>query len=103
MSRISIPRARRTLQITLGVVWLLDAALQFQPFMFGRGFATEILKPTAEGNPHFVAGPVLWSAHVVLAHPQLWNALFAVTQLLLALGLFWRRSVKFALAGNVVW
>jgi hypothetical protein len=103
MSRISVPRARRTLQLALGVVWLLDAALQFQPFMFGRGFATDILKPTAEGNPHLVAQPVIWSADVVLAHPQLWNTVFALTELLLALGLFWRRSVKVALVGTVVW
>jgi hypothetical protein len=85
------------------MVWLLDAALQFQPFMFGRGFANEILKPTAEGNPHLIAQPVLWSAHVVLAHPVLWNTIFALTQLVLALGLFWRRSVKIALAGTVCW
>ena len=103
MSRISIPQARRTLQVALGTVWLLDAALQFQPFMFGRGFANEILKPTAEGNPHLIAQPVLWSAHAVLEHPVLWNTTFALTQLVLALGLFWRRSVKIALAGTVVW
>lgn len=96
-------QARRRLQIALGVVWLLDAALQFQPFMFGRGFALEILKPTAQGNPSLIGRPVIWSAHVVLAHPQLWNTIFALTQLLLALGLFWRRSVKLALAGTVVW
>jgi hypothetical protein len=103
MSRISIAKARRVLQVALGVVWLLAAALQFQPFMFGRGFALEILKPTAAGNPSFVARPVLWAAHVVLFHPQFWNTIFALTQLLLALGLFWRRSVKLALAGTVVW
>jgi hypothetical protein len=85
------------------MVWLLDAALQFQPFMFGRGFANEILKPTAEGNPHLIAQPVLWSARLVLEAPALWNTTFALTQLLLALGLFWRRSVKIALVGTVVW
>lgn len=103
MSRISIAQARRSLQVALGVVWLLDAALQFQPFMFGRGFALEVLKPTAAGNPSLVARPVVWSTQVVLAHPELWNTIFALTQLLLAVGLFWRRSVKAALAGTVVW
>jgi hypothetical protein len=71
--------------------------------MFGRGFALEILKPTTAGNPSVVARPVLWSAGVVLVHPQFWNTVFALTQLLLALGLFWRRSVKPALAGTVAW
>jgi hypothetical protein len=103
MSRITILQARRRLQVVLGVVWLLDVALQFQPFMFGRGFANEILKPTAGGNPHLIAQPVLWSAHLVLAHPVFWNTVFALTQLVLALGLFWRRSVKLALVGTVAW
>jgi hypothetical protein len=103
VSRITLPQARRRLQVVLGVLWLLDAALQFQPFMFRHGFADEILKPTAEGNPHLVAQPVLWSAHVVLEHPALYNTLFALGQLLLALGLFWRRSVKVALVGTVGW
>jgi hypothetical protein len=103
MRRISLGQARRALQVALGVVWILAAALQFQPFMFSHGFALEILKPTAEGNPWWVARPVLWSAGVVLAHPVFWNTMFALTQLLLGLGLFWRRTVKVALAGTVVW
>lgn len=94
---------RRTLQVALGLVWLLDAALQFQPFMFGRGFATQVIAPTAQGNPAVIANPIVWSAHVVLAHPVLWNALFATAQLLLALGLFWRPTVKLALASSMVW
>jgi hypothetical protein len=103
MSRVSVAEARRALQVALGVVWLLAATLQFQPFMFERGFALEILKPAAVGNPAFVARPASWAAGVVLAQPQLWNTLFALAQLSLALGLFWRRSVKVALAGTVIW
>ena len=33
-----VVRTQRVLQIVLGLFWLLDAALQFQPFMFGQGF-----------------------------------------------------------------
>lgn len=47
---------RRRLQIALAVLWLLDAALQYQPFMFSREFATQVLAPTAEGNPAPVGG-----------------------------------------------
>jgi hypothetical protein len=39
---------RRRLQLTLGVLWLLDAALQYQPYMFSRAFATQTLAPTAQ-------------------------------------------------------
>jgi hypothetical protein len=37
----------RRLQVALGLIWLLDAALQYQPFMFGRGFATDVVLPSA--------------------------------------------------------
>ena len=54
--------ARRGLQIALGLVWLLDACLQLQPYMFGRAFATQMLAPASAGNPAVLAarpfGPV---------------------------------------------
>lgn len=41
---------RRGLQIVLGLLWLCDAALQFQPFMFGPGFASDVLGEAADGQ-----------------------------------------------------
>jgi len=94
---------RRGLQIGLGVVWLLDAALQFQPYMFGRAFAAQVLAPTAAGSPAAVASPVLWASHLVEHSPAVWNSLFALAQLAIAVGLLWRPMVKAALAGSIVW
>ena len=94
---------RRRLQLTLGVLWLLDAALQYQPYMFSRAFATQTLAPTAQGNPAPVARSITWSAGLIDDHVVVANAVFATVQLLLALGLFWRRTVKAALVGSVVW
>jgi hypothetical protein len=95
--------ARRWLQILLGMVWLLDAALQFQPYMFSRGFPTGIIQPTAAGNPALIARPILWSAHLMAQHIVFCNALFAVTQLAIAAGLFFGRTVRLALAGSIAW
>ena len=53
---------RRRLQLTLGVLWLVDAALQYQPYMFSRAFATQTLAPTAQGDPAPVARPIAWAA-----------------------------------------
>jgi hypothetical protein len=94
---------RRTLQIALGVIWLLDAALQYQPYMFTRGFVTDVIQSTAAGNPAFVARPVTWSAGLMLHHIVVANAIFATLQLLLAVGLLWRPAVRLALAGTIVW
>jgi hypothetical protein len=37
--------------ILMGMVWLLDAALQFQPYMFSRDFAIKIIEPPRRGTP----------------------------------------------------
>jgi len=94
---------RRGLQIALGLIWLLDAALQYQPYMFTRAFGREVIAPTAEGSPAFIAGPVSWAARLIAQHPAAWNAGFATIQLLLAVGLLWRPTVRLALAASVAW
>jgi hypothetical protein len=94
---------RRCLQITLGVLWLADGALQLQPFMFGRGFVNQILVPAYMGSPAGVTGPALAFIRLVLHAPAAWNAAFAITQLLLGAGLLWRPAVRAALAGSVFW
>src|SRR5580658_2379200 len=97
-----VPDQRRRLQLALGVIWLLDAMLQFQPFMFGRRFG-QMLAASAHGNPTVVAGPVTWSAAIISHHVAVLNAIFAVTQLLLGLGIAWRPTVRLALAASVAW
>jgi hypothetical protein len=103
---VAVPRARitrRHLQIALGLLWLLDGALQLQPFMLGTGFANQILAPTAAGQPHWVAGPVLWAAKIIAAHPVAWDVPFAAIQLLIGVGLLVPRTVRLALAVSIAW
>jgi hypothetical protein len=95
--------ARRVLQILLGLVWLLDAALQFQPYMFSGAFVTKTIEPVAAGNPALIAGPILWSAHLMAHRIVICNAAFAAIQLAIAIGLFVRPAVRLALAASIVW
>jgi len=94
---------RRGLQITLGLLWLLDAALQYQPAMFGHVFPDTVLAPSAVGQPAFVSGPVLTTTHLMASHVAIWNALFATIQLALAAGLLFRSTTRAALAGSIAW
>ncbi len=94
---------RRGLQITLGILWLLDGVLQLQPFMFGSGFAGQVLAPAGDGQPGWVAAGVHWMAGLVGAHPALWNAVFAIIQLALGVGLLIRPLVRIALAASIGW
>ncbi|MFC1415831.1 hypothetical protein [Streptacidiphilus cavernicola] len=94
---------RRHLQIALGVLWLLDGALQLQPYMFTEGFAHQILDPAATGQPAAVAAAVHWAAHMIAAAPVLLNTGFALGQLLLGAALLWARTARWALAASIAW
>lgn len=97
------PAPARSLQVALGAMWLLDGALQLQPFMFRHAFATQIIEPNAAGQPGIVGEPILWMAHHVASHAVLFNSFAAVVQVLIGIGLIWRRTVKIALLGSFAW
>jgi hypothetical protein len=93
----------RDLQIVLGLLWVLDGALQAQPFMFTKAFATQLIAGVGQGQPGFVSGPVHLGSVVIGANPVLWNVLFAAIQLLLGIGLLVPRTARFALAASIGW
>jgi hypothetical protein len=95
--------SRRGLLIGLGLIWVLDGALQYQPSMFTRAFAEQIIAPVGAGNPGWVAGPVAWTAAQISQHLLLANATFATLQLAIGLGILWPRSTRLALAVSVPW
>lgn len=101
--RLHATITRRDLQVALGVLWLLDAALQAQSFMFTRGFATQVIAPVGQGQPWFVSAPVHWVSTVIAAHPVAWNVPFAGIQLLLGVGLLVRRTARLTLAASIAW
>jgi len=94
---------RRGLQLALGSLWLLDAALQFQPYMFTHAFARDVILPTGNGQPAIVAIPVHFAGHLIVAHPAASNTVFALVQLALAVGLFLRRTNQVALFASIGW
>ncbi len=95
----------RSLQLVLATAWLLDGVLQLQPVMFSRGphGLSAMLAGTAAGNPEPVASSITWLAGVVGHHSAPADLAFATVQILLGLGIAWRRSVKAALAASVPW
>jgi hypothetical protein len=96
------PDFRRLLQLAVAGLWLLDGVLQYQAFMFSKGFS-DMLAHSASGNPGVVARPITWNATLVGHHLALVNAVFATVQLLLGIGIAWRPTVRVALAASVAW
>jgi hypothetical protein len=98
----AVPDARRKLQLALAGIWLLDAILQFQAFMFSKGFA-QMLAATAPGNPRFIADPISWAARIISDHGTATNAVFALIQLLIGLGIALRPTTRIALGASMAW
>jgi hypothetical protein len=94
--------ASRTIQTALGVIWLLDGGLQFQSFMYGKGFI-QMLTTNAVGQPGWLHDSVIWGAHTMQHSQTLWNTLFALVQVAIGIGLLYRPTVKPALVMSVFW
>ncbi|MGH3263829.1 MAG: hypothetical protein ACRDNS_17755 [Trebonia sp.] len=92
----------RTLQTCLGLLWLLDGALQFQSFMYSKGFI-DMLTQMISGQPPWLQSTMRWSSHLAAQDLTVYNTLFALTQVLLGLGILFRPTVKPALAASFVW
>jgi hypothetical protein len=94
---------RRGLEIALGALWLLDGALQLQPYMFTKSFFDGILGMANMGLPGAVSTVDLHIAGMLLARPVLFNSIFAALQVALGSGLLLRRTAEIARAISVVW
>ncbi|HWD69685.1 MAG TPA: hypothetical protein VG293_05780 [Solirubrobacteraceae bacterium] len=92
----------RTAETVLGLIWLLDAGLQFQSFMYSKGFVAMLTAMDAS-QPHWLGASVNWAAHAAGGNPSLYNTLFALLQSALGFGLLYRPTVRVALIGTVAW
>jgi hypothetical protein len=95
--------ATRKLQVALGLIWLVDGALQVQPFMFRRSFVTQIIAPNEVGQPGVIATPIRFMAHLIEPRVMWFNLLAVTVQVLIGLGLIYRPTVKAALLTSFGW
>ena len=93
----------RIVQIALGCIWIVDAALQLQPRMFGHDFINQMILPNAQGQPAPVAWSITQMGHFLSPDVGVWNFLFAMIQLLIGVGMLFRRTVRPAIVAMAVW
>jgi hypothetical protein len=94
--------SRRVAQTALGLVWLLDGGLQFQAFMYSQRFPRMLIGLTA-GQPNWIASSVTWAAHTAGGNLAVYNTLFALAQVTIAIGILYRPTLRPALAVSCVW
>lgn len=94
---------RRVFVTALGIIWLLDAALQYQPYMFSAKFVPQVIGTAIAGNPGWIAASEAWAAGVMLHHIVIYNTIFATVQLAIATTIVWPRTTKAGLAASIIW
>ena len=97
------PDIRRTLQLVLAAIWLLDGVLQLQTYFFTKAFGGQFIPAVAAGNPSFIAKPITWAGAQIDHHAVLADSLFALVQIAIGFGIAWRPTRKYALGASIVW
>jgi hypothetical protein len=92
----------RRVQTVLGLIWLLDGGLQFQGFMYSHAFPQTLLG-NAAGQPDWLHSSIVWAVKIANGDLAVWNTLFALTQVLLGVGLLYRPLVRYTLAASLGW
>ena len=92
----------RAVLSVLGLIWLLDGALQFQSFMYSQGFI-QMLTGMEGGQPHWLSSSIGWGTRLASHDLGVWDTLFALTQIAIGLGMLFRPTAKLALAGSFAW
>ncbi|MHB8262865.1 MAG: hypothetical protein ACYDGY_03835 [Acidimicrobiales bacterium] len=117
MARVSIipslseVGARDRLQVIFGALWLLDGALQLQPYMYRRG-SNGLLGSVAEntmGRPNVITDFITSVARLMVAHQVIGNTVVAVLQLVIGGILLWSavtrrwRAARLGLGLSIAW
>lgn len=96
--------SRRGLQVTLGLLWLLDAAFQAEPANFARDYPLGDLAQSVMGAPSWENQAVFSGIRPFAAHWPWWNLASLLLQAAIGIGLLrggrWARP---ALAVSFVW
>jgi hypothetical protein len=97
------PQVAGWVRYALGVLWLLAAALQFQPAYLNANGLRQALGTMVLGQPALLARSISWAAHVAAGRGMAAAWLLGGLQLALAAGLFFARNVRPWLATGMVW
>lgn len=101
--KVTLTVSRHKMQIALGAIWFLDGLFQLKPSMFSPSFVKEVILPTGQGQPSWMASVVNWGGHFVVNHLLVWNSLFALVQLALGVALIFNYRIKQTILASLIW
>jgi hypothetical protein len=92
----------RRAQTVLALVWVLVGGLQFQSFMYGKGFI-QLIQGLTASQPGWVASSVNQGAATMQSHQVIFNTGAALIQILIGFGILYRRTTKPAILLSFGW
>lgn len=94
---------RRAIRVAVGVLWLVDAALQAEPPNFARTYPLGDLAQSVMGAPTWENHAVYGLISPFVAHWPWWNLGAVLVQAAIGLALVSDRWVRTALTASVAW
>jgi hypothetical protein len=94
---------RRTLQVALGLIWVVDGLLKFQPHLFKPSFISDVVRPMAAGQPTLVGSTISHMANFLSHEATMWVAIFGLIEIAIGAGLLFSRTLKPALVASFIW
>jgi hypothetical protein len=94
--------SRRSLQIVLGVIWIFDGLLKFQPAIFKPSFV-DMIRSMAIGQPTVVASTINHMANFLSHEATMWVAVFGLIEIAIGVAMLFRGTVKRALVASFLW
>ena len=91
------------MQIALGVIWIFDGLLKFQPALFKPIFIDNVIRPMAVGQPTLVASAINHMANFLSHEATMWVAVFGLIEIAIGAAMLFRRTVKGALVASFIW
>ena len=95
--------SQRTLQVALGVFWIIDGLLKFQPHLFKPAFVSAVIQPMAAGQPELLGSTINHMANFLSHEATMWVAVFGLVEIGIGIGLLFRRTLKPALVTSFIW
>ncbi len=95
--------SRRSLQIALGLIWIIDGLLKFQPALFKPAFVDIVIRPMAIGQPTVMASTINHMANFLSHEATMWVAVFGLIEIAIGLAMLFSRTVKPALIASFIW
>jgi len=98
-----LPLTRRRVRVALGLLWLLDAALQAAPALFTPDWWRTDLAQSVMGEPMAINHSIFWAVNIIAAHPAVWNSGFVAIQAAIGLALITGRFDRAAIMASIPW